>query len=358
MTTRMKIEKMSEKKLKILVSRTDAIGDVILTIPICNILKENIDVSELHFLGRSYTKDVIHCNAVIDKFINMDLIEKLEYQEQINYLKAENYDVIIHVLPNLKIARLAKDAKIPVRIGTTNRWFHWMTCNRLVQLSRKKSDLHEAQLNLKLLKALEIDKNFSLEDIFQHFKLNRISALPQRLASYLQGDRVNIILHPKSNKSAREWGLQNFADLIHLLPQEKYKIFISGTKTEGALMRDWLRHLPEHVVDVTGMMNLKEFISFIYHANGLIAASTGPLHIAAALGNNALGLYPPMRPLFPRRWGPIGPKASYLVGSRECNKCQDDVSKCECMNQISPKEVASVIRKWEKSADLVVKNMP
>ncbi|MDQ6480361.1 glycosyltransferase family 9 protein [Dyadobacter sp. LHD-138] len=349
---------MLGKKLKILVSRTDAIGDVILTIPICDILKENIEVSELHFLGRSYTEDVIRTCSVIDKFVNIDLLEKLDYAAQVQSLKDENYDAIIHVLPNIRIARLAKDAKIPIRIGTTNRWFHWMTCNRLVQLSRKKSDLHEAQLNLKLLKALEIEREFSLESIFQHFKLSNIAPLPQKLYAYLQKDRLNIILHPKSNKSAREWGLQNFADLINLLPREKYRIFISGTKAEGALMRDWLHQLPEHVIDVTGMMTLKEFISFIYHSNGLIAASTGPLHVAAALGNNALGLYPPMRPIFPQRWAPIGPKASFLVGKTNCNKCQEDVSKCECMNQISPKEVASVIRKWEKSADLVVKILP
>jgi heptosyltransferase-3 len=342
------IEEMLRKKLKILVSRTDAIGDVILTIPVCDILKENIDVSEVHFLGKSYTEDVIRSCTVIDKFINIDVISKLNYQEQIDLLKKEKYDAIIHVLPNKKIAKLAQDAKIPIRIGTTNRWFHWVTCNKLVKLSRKGSDLHEAQLNIKLLKALEIDKPVSLSDIFCHFKLTNISPLPKRLLAYLQKDRLNIILHPKSNKSAREWGLENFADLIHLLPKEKYKIFISGTKADGAFMRDWLAQLPEHVVDMTGMMTLREFISFIYYSNGLIAASTGPLHIAAALGNNALGLYPPMRPLFPQRWGPIGPKASFLVGHKCCNKCEEDILKCECMNQITPVDVASAIGKWKK----------
>jgi heptosyltransferase-3 len=343
------IEEMLRKKLKILVSRTDAIGDVILTIPVCDILKENIDVSEVHFLGKSYTEDVIRSCTVIDKFINIDVISKLNYQEQISVLKKEKYDAIIHVLPNKKIAKLAQDAKIPVRIGTTNRWFHWVTCNKLVKLSRRGSDLHEAQLNIKLLKALEIDKPFLLSDIFRHFKLTNISPLPKRLLAYLQKDRLNIILHPKSNKSAREWGLENFADLIHLLPKEKYKIFISGTKADGVSMRDWLAQLPDHVVDMTGMMTLREFISFIYYSNGLIAASTGPLHIAAALGNNALGLYPPMRPLFPQRWGPIGPKAAFLVGNKCCHKCEEDISKCECMDQITPVDVASVIGKWKKT---------
>lgn len=339
---------MLGKRLKILISRTDAIGDVILTIPVCDILKEHKDISEVHFLGKSYTEDVVNTCAAIDKFINIDIINKLDYNDQIVFLEKEKYDAIVHVLPNKKIAKLAQDAKIPIRIGTTNRWFHWMTCNKLVKLSRKGSDLHEAQLNIKLLKALDIDESVPLSDIFRHFRMTNISPLPKRLLAYLQKDRLNIILHPKSNKSAREWGLENFADLIHLLPKDKYKIFISGTKADGASMRGWLAQLPEHVVDMTGMMSLREFIAFIYHSNGLIAASTGPLHIAAAVGNNALGLYPPMRPLFPRRWAPIGPKASFLVGNSACNKCEHDVSKCECMKQITPVEVASEIRKWRK----------
>lgn len=340
---------MIRKKLKILVSRIDAIGDVVLTIPVCDILKDNIDVSEVHFLGKSYTEDVVATCTAIDRFINIDVINKLEYKDQINFLKREKYDAIVHVLPNKKIAKLAQEAKIPIRIGTTNRWFHWVTCNKLVKLSRKKSDLHEAQLNIKLLKALSIDKSFSLNEIFTHFKLTNISPLPKRFLAYLQKDRLNIILHPKSNKSAREWGLDNFGDLIRLLPKDKYKIFISGTKADGASMRDWLSQLPDHVVDMTGRMSLKEFISFVYYSNGLIAASTGPLHIAAAVGNNALGLYPPMRPLFPLRWGPIGPKASFLVGETQCEKCGTDISKCECMDQISPDQVARVIGNWKKN---------
>lgn len=61
-------------------------------------------------------------------------------------------------------------------------------------------------------------------------------------------------------------------------------------------------------------MNLKQFISFIAAADGLIAASTGPLHIAAALGKVALGIYPPIKPMHPPgRWAPLGKNASYLV---------------------------------------------
>lgn len=343
----------SATKLKVLISRTDAIGDVILTIPILSILKENIGISELHLLGKSYTEDVVLANVVVDKFINFDVLEALQYDDQVRIIKAENYDAIVHVFPNQAIARLARDSGIPMRIGTASRWFHWLTCNKLVQLNRKMSDLHEAQLNLKLLKAFDIKHSYSLEEIFLHFKLFNVLPLPTRFSSLLADNKLNIILHPKSNKSAREWGLQNFLELINLLPKDKFKIFISGTNADKTTMTEWLKLLPAHVVDITGTMTLKEFISFIHHSDGLLAASTGPLHIAAALGNNALGLYPPMRPIFPRRWAPIGPSASYLVSGKACKRCEDDVSKCECMKQITPSEVAAVINTtWRKRESL------
>lgn len=333
-------------KLKILISRTDAIGDVVLTMPICDILKKHASVSELHFLGRSYTEDVIHCNSAIDQFLDIDKISKLDYEDQIALLKKEKYDVILHVFPNKKIAQLAKDADIPLRVGTTNRWFHWVTCNKLVRLSRRSSDLHEAQLNIKLLSALNITDEFSLEELSAHFRMENINPLPGRLKGLMDKTKLNVIIHPQSNKSAREWGLDNFGELINLLPPEKYKIFISGTMADGNSMGDWLEKLPKHVVNLTGQMTLKEFISFIYYSNGLVAASTGPLHIAASIGNNALGLYPPMRPIFPQRWAPLGPKASYIVANDTCSNCKMKVSGCNCMQSIAPVEVVKAISAW------------
>ena len=95
-------------------------------------------------------------------------------------------------------------------------------------------------------------------------------------------------------------------------------------------------------------MNLIEFISFINSADGLIAASTGPLHISASLGKNTLGLYPPIKPIFPKRWAPLGPKADFIVFEKECGKCKRDIIKCECIDLISPEVVLEKIKTWKK----------
>ena len=43
---------------RIIISRTDSIGDVMLTLPMCVWLKKNIPGVELIYLGKNYTKPV------------------------------------------------------------------------------------------------------------------------------------------------------------------------------------------------------------------------------------------------------------------------------------------------------------
>jgi heptosyltransferase-3 len=92
---------------------------------------------------------------------------------------------------------------------------------------------------------------------------------------------------------------------------------------------------------------LPEFIAFIAAADGLVAGSTGPLHLAAALGRHALGLYPPIRPMHPGRWGPLGPHAEYLVFDRpDCQDCRAQPAACTCIKAILAVAVAARVASW------------
>lgn len=303
----------SKSKIKhILISRTDAIGDVVLTLPMAAYIKELMPGAVVSFLGRTYTQPVINTCAAVDIFINYDEIKKLSQTEQVNYLKAKKIDTIIHVFPNKHMAQISRAAGIKLRIGTTNRVFHWFTCNKLVKLSRKKSDLHEAQLNLILLKPLGLAAVPSLHDIIEHINFESRTPLPADLADKLSGDKFNLIIHPKSHGSGMEWGLDNYAGLIHTLPSDIFNIIITGSDKEKLLLADWITTLPDTVVDMTGKMTLPQLTSFISDADGLIASGTGPLHIAAMTGINALGLFPSVRPIHPGRWAPLGKKAEFM----------------------------------------------
>ena len=282
----------------------------------------------------------------VAEFLDWDDIQMAAAGDPVNRMKDLNADTIIHVYPDRKICRLAKQAGIPLRIATSHRWFTTLYCNDLVHFSRMNSDLHEAQLNLKMLAPLEITDEFSLSEIPNFYGLTK---LPSDLVSSIQypvSASFNLILHPKSKGSAREWGLDNFSRLIELLPEDKFNIFITGTKEDGVLMKDFLLKNKEKVTDLTGKLSLSELITFIHSCDGLVAASTGPLHIAAALGKHVLGLYAPMKPIYPKRWAPLGKNADYLVFDKEgCTDCKRSAD-CTCIRSIKPEEVLEKLVIW------------
>lgn len=327
---------------RVIISRTDSIGDVILSLPVAGMMKKIFPETEIAFLGRSYTRDVIDACGNIDSFVNWDDINALNDDEAVRAFKNLEADAIIHVFPRRRIAKLARKARIPFRMGTTNRIYHWTNCNKLIRLSRRNSDLHEAQLNLKLIASLTEIEILPKEEIKKLYGLSKVAPPDPQFIALTDPKKFNLILHPKSKGSAREWGIDNFIKLCGMLPPEKYRIFVSGTDEEGRMINDSGIFEHRHVTDITGKMTLSAFMSFIRHCDGLVAASTGPLHLAAALGTIAIGIYPPIRPMHPGRWAPIGDKATFLVKDKECQKCRKQ-GPCDCMSEISPEEVKETL---------------
>ena len=325
----------------IILSRTDSIGDVILTMPIAGFLKEKYPHCKISFLGKSYTEAVVKLSSFIDKFLNWEEIQEMVHGDQVNYIAQLEADWIIHIFPNKKIAHLAKEAGIENRVGTSHRLHHFTTCNHRPNFTRKNSDLHESQLNFILLKPLIGDYMPDKDAIFNWYGFTKV--MEKNWIKHLMDEhRYNLILHPKSQGSAREWGLDNFTKLINILPEDRYNIYVTGTKEEAAEMKDFLEEHHERINDVTGQFTLDELIAFINYADGLVAASTGPLHIAAALGKRVVGLYAPMRPIHPGRWEPIGPNARALVIDKDCSDCKKDLQ-CECIRSIKPGHVLAAL---------------
>lgn len=307
-----------QQKYNILISRTDSIGDVILTLPLAGILKHKYPNALISFLGKNYTQAIVSACEHIDEFISYDELLKQTMEDQVSFISQKKFTHCIHVFPTYEIARLIRKSRVPVRIGTTNRIFHWITCNKLIRLSRKKSDLHEAQLNCKLLTAFDIYENYTFEQLSTYAGFTKFHNLEQSNFELLDADKKNIIIHPKSQGSANEWAIDNYVQLIKKIDTTKYKVFISGTENERQHIQEIISKCPE-ATDIIGKLNLNQFISFIKAADGLIACSTGPLHIASVCGITAIGLFTDIRPMHPGRWSPIGNKTRIVLMRNDVN---------------------------------------
>lgn len=327
---------MSSLHQHIIISRTDNLGDVMLTLPLAGFLKQYAPKTRISFLGKSYTEPLIACCRHIDDFI--DRAQVLADPKLLGTLQA---DAIIFVFPDKAIAQAAAQAGIPLRVGSGHRWWHWLYANKWVFFSRKKSELHEAQLNFKLLKALGIEKIPSLESL-SHWYGFEAPALEASFQDILSAESPNVILHPKSKGSAREWPLAYYEALVQQHPE--YHFIVTGTAEEGTRIvaenKDFFA--APNVSNASGKLSLLQLIALIGRCDALVACSTGPLHIAAALGIRAVGIYPPIRPMHPGRWQALGKGVEILVLDKNCEDCRQGGA-CACIQAISVEAVSKAI---------------
>jgi ADP-heptose:LPS heptosyltransferase len=209
-----------------------------------------------------------------------------------------------------------------------------------------RSPLHEAQLNFELLRPLGISHIPVLDEIPALYgltapRLPQVDAL-RALAPF------NVILHPKSNGNGREWPLERYVELaLRLKAEPGICLWITGSAAEGELLAraaPALLALP-HVRNLCGQFDLAGLTALIGAADGLVASGTGPLHIASALGQNALGLFPPIKPIDPARWGALGAQARSLSAPARCASCTGAAA-CNCMDAIGAGTVAQIVLDW------------
>lgn len=328
---------------RIIISRTDSIGDVILTLPICDWIKQHYPNAHIIFLGKHYTIPILNAYKAIDQVCDWSEFESLPTVQRLSRFRELNADAIIHVFPNKEIASLAKKVKIAHRIGTSHRSFHLLTCNHRVNFTRKRSDKHEAQLNFELLRPLGLKELPSVEEITESTRLFQpeVQQLPDNIEQFIQEHPNFVILHPKSQGSALEWPIEQYVTLNKLLNNKGIAVAYTGTEKEGVLFRGYLPS-SQLTIDTSGTLSLEQLMTFIQKATGIVACSTGPLHIGGYLGTKTIGLFSSRRPIHPGRWYAIGKDTHYLVSDENCPVCTKG-QECKCIERILPEQVLNLL---------------
>ena len=321
-------------KKRIVISKTTQIGDVVISLPIAAVLKRYAPTCTVIFLAKKSACDIAKMYPYIDEVYDWNEIYSEQEAQTVQNIKALKVDIFIHVNACQIIARLIKKAEILIRIGSAYRWYHWLYCNHLVPISRGTS-YNKRQLDLQYLKALGLPHLFSYEALALLYQFN-FPPLPSAWCGLLHPHKFNLILHPSLVTAAgSRWPLAYYSKLIEALPETEFQIFVTGVLEDRAYMQPLLESVGSKVIDLVGRMPLSVFFTFIHHCDGLIAGSTGPLHLAAAAGIYALGLYRGEK-AYIKRWEPVGKKAQVIAHPA-------------CILKITPQEVLQQVNAWRST---------
>ena len=336
----------------ILIVRTDRIGDVILSLPLPGLIKKYYPSCKVTFLTKEYTKNLIAEHPYIDRTIQLlENKKKILFWKNINEIKKHRFDSCVIVYPTFKIALILFFTGIKYRIGTGYRWYSFLFNYKFYE-HRKYAQYHELEYNVHLLRFFNIDEIPDKKNI--NFELQVNSQSEQKVEKVLSQFHFNdklpvIIFHPGSGGSAIDLPVSRMKELINLTYKSlQVNIIITGTPEEKKLCESLSSD--NRILNLSGLFNLGELVALINKADLLVANSTGPLHIAAALKKYVIGFYPKIKVCSPERWGPYSEKSFIFQPEIDCNTCtREQCERLNCMNSINIdavyKKIESVISK-------------
>ncbi|MEL0329855.1 MAG: glycosyltransferase family 9 protein [Deltaproteobacteria bacterium] len=310
---------------KILLVRTDRIGDTLLTLPVVKPIKERWPDCKIDFLARTYTHPILKNVKEIGQILNYDP-EGVHrgirgHQLLATEIQQQNYEAAILFYPRFGLTSALWWAGIPRRIGTSHRWYSFLLTDRVHQ-SRKECLKHEAEYNLDLLEPLIQD----LPSEIPQFRL----AIPEKTKRELQeiltaNDILGkyIVVHPGNGDSAPNLSLDQYRTLIQQISLSGIRVVLTGVNSEKEYNESLKSDLStNNITDLTGTLNLEQMIALLSEASGLITTSTGPAHVASAVGTPVTTFYCPAIPHTPDRWGPLENLERVITPKLESSHCQ------------------------------------
>jgi len=306
--------------LKICLLQTAFLGDCVLTLPLLKKLREVFPQAAVTVVTRPETAGIFAASGLAAEIIEdrkktaaSGLAEFSRLSEE---LRSRGFDAAIIPHRSLRSALLAWRAGIPARVGFSSSAGSFFLTHK-VPFSWL---LHDVERNLALLSPLAEN----LKSAFPGLRSDAGAA-----ASLPPSKGTVAGVNAGSAWPTKRWPAEKWARLIKLLSKESGgRVLMVGGPGE----KQWNAEIerlagPELCLNLTGKTSMPELMEAIRPLKVFISNDSGPMHIAAALGVPAVGIFgPTTRELGFFPYGPnnrvvetpLGCRPCALHGSRRC----------------------------------------
>ncbi len=328
---------------KVLLIRTDRIGDLVLSLPVDESLgRRNLQTE--WWIARGL--DFITTNALpyrqalqIDKTFSLNEVKRLYL-----HLKLAKFSMAIVFHAPWWIALLLFVARIPIRAGPKSQWYSFLFYNRAIRQKRSASQKSELEYNFSL-----VESALGLTD--QEIGRQTLKLQCKKIFDFKKWNiesQKYFVVHPGMSGSALNWPTKNYVDFIDRAVRT-VKIVITGTKFDENFLKEIRSSFLNHprVTFLDSKLNGDELIFVLQNSLGVLAPSTGVLHLAASTGVPTFGIYSPVKVQRPERWGPQGPQTKVFIPDINCpgefHCLERACPKFNCMELIPVSEVLNAI---------------
>lgn len=352
---------------RILLLRTEQIGDLVLTTPAFKVLRENFPNAYIAVLVQSRTAPLLRFNPDINEVIPCsfpwyerekhpvrisNLIRRVMASIKYHYcclktilrlshqLKQKHFDVAIDFGGHIYTLLLMALARIPVRIGDPRAGgkfllTHWVTPDdKKHEVERCLEIIHILGINVSKNPPLTL--NWSQEDeeytakLWDHLGLNK--------------GRPVIVIHPISVEPARCWRLENWAIVADtLISRLGAQVIFIGSEADQASVISIQSLMRHQSLNLCGRVSLLQLAALLKRCDLMIGVNSAPAHIAAAVGTPIVSIW--SSAYLPEKWAPYTPHLHLIQKQVPCADCRH--IKCplpvSCMDLITPEEVINAV---------------
>ncbi|MFC2048971.1 glycosyltransferase family 9 protein [Elusimicrobiota bacterium] len=317
--------------VRIVVIQTAFFGDCILTLPLLNTLKDQLDCS-LSVVCRPEYRDIFTSCGSVDEIIEFDKGGREGLFSIVEKLRKRGFDTAFLPQRSFRSGLISLLAGIKKRIGFRRGGARLFSTHRI----EYDWNLHDME-RLLTLASLSGISEFTYE-----FRLDPDESLVQKYRNEFDSDRNKIIgIFPDSEWPTKRWPTEKYLELVNNIKNRYSIVLIGSQKAEFKA---------ESVIDMTSRTSVREVIALVSILDTCISNDSGLIHLAAAFKIPVLAIFGPTVPemgFYP--WGNVHEivqnsnlrcRPCSLHGPRECPE-----KHFFCMNEISVSDVENVLNR-------------
>jgi len=342
---------MHEPK-RILLIRTDRIGDVALSTPAIKAAYEAYLNSFIAFAVQPYAKDIVEGNPYLDEIIIFDkekthkgIWGMLKFAQT---LKEKKFDITIILHPTNRVHIATFLAGISERVGYNKKMGFLLT--KKIPHTKQFGRKHELEYTLDVLRAggIEPKDNKPFIPIGEEAE----SRIEELLSSKgVAGDDLIVAIHPGASCPSKRWDAAKFAGLADKIVENFNTKVIIIAGPEDVILGNKVNSLVRHnAVNLSGVLSVKELAFLLKRCVLFISNDSGPVHIAVAVGTPVISIFGRNeKGLSPVRWRPLGKDDIVIHKDVGCQKClaHDCKINFKCLKAIEVNEVLEAVRKFK-----------
>ena len=319
--------------------RPDRVGDVVLSTPVYHTLKQLLKNCYVGALVSPYTAPLLNYNPNIDVVITDDPGREGDADDSFMKKRREiasyKFDVALLLMPTKRHAYMLFLAGIPYRIGVGHILYEVITLTHGVSRHKYIPLRHESDYMLDLVRRIVPRKNGEEPIVWNRPEIFVTDEERKGALNFLAKEGFDmatpvICVHPGSGRSSPNWEVGRYAELAAKLSQSGLQVLVTGSESERAYEKAFDHGYAHLVRTIFGELSLRELTAVISQTSVFVSASTGPMHIAAAVGTPTVSMFCPLPACSPKLWGPIGSATKIVLPPDDfCQtKCPGDPHVC------------------------------